>query len=157
MDVDVYAKTLPGVTVGAKWGRRTWLVGDKGFVWDRPLSKADIKRYGNAAIPQGEILGVRVADLDAKDALLAIAPTGFFTIEHFNGYPAVLIELRLARAADVRHAILDAWRTLATPALEARLATKRTTVKRSTAARVTKRVVTKSPRTEKRTGKRATR
>lgn len=146
MDVEVYAKTLPGVTVGAKWGRRTWLVGDKGFVWDRPLSKADIKRYGNAAIPQGEILGVRVADLDAKDALLAIAPAGFFTIEHFNGYPAVLIELRLARAADVRHAILDAWRTLATPALLAKLATK----KRAPAKK--NRVPAK-----KRTGKRATR
>jgi hypothetical protein len=87
-------------------------VGDAGFAWDRPLSKADIKRYGDLEVPQGEILGVKVESLDAKDAILSIAPAGFFTIEHFNGYPAVLIELRLARPADVRRAIRDAWRTV---------------------------------------------
>lgn len=112
--VDKYAQTLAGVTVGTSWGRRTWLVGGKGFVWDRPLSKADIKRWGDATpLPQGELLGVRVENLDAKDALLEIAPAGFFTIPHFNGYAAVLIELRIARAAEVRRAILDAWRTVA--------------------------------------------
>ena len=111
--VDAYARTLPGVTVGTKWGRRTWQVGEVGFVWDRPLSKADIKRWGDTPLPQGEILGVKVENLDAKDALLEIAPAGVFTIEHFKGYPAVLIELKLARAAEVRRAILDAWRTVA--------------------------------------------
>jgi hypothetical protein len=121
-DVDVYVRSLPGVTVGTSWGNRTWLVGDKGIVWVRPLGKADIKRFGDADVPHGEIIGLRVADLDTKDALLAIAPAGFFTIEHFKGYPAVLIELRLARPAEVRQAILDAWRTRASPALEAKLA-----------------------------------
>ncbi len=111
--VDAYARTLAGVTVGTKWGRRTWQVGEAGFVWDRPLSKADIKRWGDTPLPQGEILGVKVENLDAKDALLEIAPAGVFTIEHFKSYPAVLIELRLARAAEVRRFILDAWRTVA--------------------------------------------
>ncbi|MFN0248389.1 MAG: MmcQ/YjbR family DNA-binding protein [Kofleriaceae bacterium] len=125
-DVHTFASSLPGVTVGSKWNRRTWLVGDKGFVWDRPLTKADIKRYGDNPLPQGDLLGVKVEDLDAKDALLAIAPAGFFTIEHFNGYPAVLVELRLARPAEVRRAIVDAWRTVASPALQARLDAKPT-------------------------------
>ena len=61
----------------------------------------------------GELLAVRVADLDAKDALLAIAPPGFFTIPHFNGYAAVLIALRQARTRDVRAAILDAFHAVA--------------------------------------------
>ena len=124
--VAAYARTLPGVTVGTKWGRRTWLVGDKGFVWDRPLGKTDIERLGPARVPSGEILGVRVENLDAKDALLQIAPPGVFTIQHFNGYPAVLVELRIARAADVRTLILDAWHHLASPALRARLTAKPT-------------------------------
>jgi len=111
--VGTFASNLPGVTVGTKWGNRTWMVGEKGFAWQRPLRKADLARLGDATPPAGDILAVRVESLDAKDALLAIAPPGFFTIEHFNGYPAVLIELRLARAKDVRAAIMDAFRAMA--------------------------------------------
>jgi hypothetical protein len=112
-DVDAFAMKLPGVSVGARWGNRTWMVGDKGFAWQRPFSKADLKRFGDETPPQGEILAVRVESLDAKDALLAIAPPGFFTIPHFNGYAAVLIELRRARTKDVRAAILDAFHAVA--------------------------------------------
>jgi len=112
-DVDAIATSLPGVSVGAKWGNRTWMVEDKGFAWQRPLRKADLERLGDEAPPTGDILAVRVESLDAKDALLEIAPPGFFTIAHFKGYPAVLIALRKARAKDVRAAILDAYRSMA--------------------------------------------
>jgi hypothetical protein len=112
-DVDALATSLPGVTVGTKWGNRTWMVGDKGFAWQRPLRKSDLARFGDEPPPIGDILAVRVADLDAKDALLAIAPPGFFTIPHFNGYPAVLIALRKARAKDVRAVVVDAFHALA--------------------------------------------
>ena len=111
--VDTFASGLPGVTVGTKWGNRTWMVGDKGFAWQRPFSKADLARFGDEAPPAGDILAVRVENLDAKDALLAMAPPGFFTIPHFQGYAAVLIALRQARAADVRAAITGAFRTVA--------------------------------------------
>jgi hypothetical protein len=113
-DVDAIASGLPGVTVGTKWRRRTWIANDKGFAWERPLTKADLKRLGDTPPPEGEILGVRVEDLDAKDALLSLALPGFFTIAHFEGYPAVLIELRNARAKDVRTAVLDAHRSVTT-------------------------------------------
>ena len=106
--VAAYLKTLGGVTVGTKWGNTTWMVGDKGFAWQRPLRKADLARLGDEQAPEGDILAVRVANLDAKDALLAIAPPGFFTIQHFNGYPAVLIELRKAHVKDVRAVLVDA-------------------------------------------------
>lgn len=118
-DVDAFACSLPGVTVGARWGNRTWLVDGKGFAWQRPFSKADLKRFGDEAPPAGEILAVSVADLDAKDALLAIAPPGFFTIPHFQGFPAVLIALRQARAKDVRAAIRDGFRAVAASATRA--------------------------------------
>lgn len=121
-DVDAFAMNLPGVTVGARWGNRTWMVEDKGFAWQRPFSKADLKRFGDETPPQGEILAVRVESLDAKDALLAIAPPGFFTIPHFNGYAAVLIALRKARAKDVRAAILDAFHIVASAPRSAKAA-----------------------------------
>jgi len=108
-----FAASLPGVTVGTKWGNRTWMVGEKGFAWQRPLRKADLERFGDETPPAGDILAVRVESLDAKDALLEIAPPGFFTIAHFNGYPAVLIALRQAHAKDVRAAIMDAFRVMA--------------------------------------------
>src|SRR3990167_47418 len=112
-DVNTFATSLPGVTVGTSWGNRTWMIKDKGFAWQRPFSKADLKRFGDETPPAGEILGVRVENLDAKDALLAMELPGFFTIAHFNGYAAVLIALRHARAKDVRAAIRDAFRTVA--------------------------------------------
>lgn len=111
--VGVFASSLPGVIIGTKWGNRTWMIGDRGFAWERPFSKADLKRFGSETPPTGEILAVRVDSLDAKDALLAIAPPGFFTIPHFHGYAAILIELRRARVKDVRAAVLGAYRAMA--------------------------------------------
>jgi hypothetical protein len=112
-DVDAFLNDLPGVTVGAKWGNKTWIVNDKGFAWQRPLSKADLKRYGDETPPKGEILAVRVESLDAKDGLLEMALPGFFTIPHFNGYAAILIELRKAKAKDVRAALLHGFHAMA--------------------------------------------
>jgi hypothetical protein len=112
-DVETIVGTLPGVTVGVKWRNRTWMIEDKGFAWQRPLTKADLGRFGDETPPQGEILALRMESLDAKDALLAMELPGFFTIQHFNGYPGILIELRKARAKDVRTAILAAYQAVA--------------------------------------------
>lgn len=101
--VDAFLMKLPGVTVGARWNNKTWSVGKKALAWERPFSKADLKRFGDARIPQGEILAIATDGLDAKDALLSLA--GFFTIPHFDGFAAVLVELKKARAADVKAAI----------------------------------------------------
>jgi len=108
-----FASGLPDVVVGTKWGNKTWMVGERGFAWQRPLTKADLVRFGNETPPAGDIFAVRVESLDAKDALLAMGLPGFFTIPHFNGYAAVLIALQAARAKDVRAAITDAWRVMA--------------------------------------------
>ena len=116
-DVERIAGDLPDVTVGERHGHRTWFVGGKAFAWDRKFSKADIRRFGDATPPDGPILAVAVADLDDKEAVLQEGAKGFFTIPHFDGYAAVLVQLRVAGKRRVREALLDAWLACAPPKL----------------------------------------
>jgi hypothetical protein len=116
-DVAARALALPEVTETDRSGRRAWSVGGKVFAWERAFSKADLRRYGDEAPPDGPILAVVVQDLGEKEAVLAARPGAFFTIPHFNGYPAVLVQLRTVAPAALREALVDAWLACAPPAL----------------------------------------
>ena len=117
-DVAALALTLPEVTEEMSGrGRRFWAVAGKMFAWERPLNKSDIKRLAGAKPPDGELLAVAVEDLHEKEAVLAAGTRGFFTIEHFDGYASLLIQLKVVGKRALRDAVVDAWLAKAPPRL----------------------------------------
>lgn len=108
-DVERLAGGLPEVEIGERYGSRTWFVSGKAFVWERGFSKADLKRFGDETPPEGPIVAVRVQDLHEKEAVLAAAPAGIFTIPHFNGFAGLLVQLDAVAPDTLRDAIMDAW------------------------------------------------
>jgi hypothetical protein len=108
-DVSRIALGLPETAEDmSREGHRQWRVRDKGFVWERPLRHGDLEALGDAA-PTGPILAARVPDLGAKDALLADDPEVYFTTPHFNGYPAILVQLDRIEVAELDELIVEAW------------------------------------------------
>jgi hypothetical protein len=111
------ATSFPGVTEGTYRDNRTWQVAGKSFVWERAFSKADIKRFGDARIPDEPIIAIRTEDMQDKAAILASAPAGAFDIEHFEKYPAYLVELSRATEDQVRQLVADGWLAVAPESL----------------------------------------
>ena len=107
-DVRRIALGLPETSERVSRNLRQWQVKGKGFVWERPLRRADLEALGDDA-PDGPILGARVEHLVAKEALLADDPGVYFTTPHFDGYPAILVRLDRIGLEDLREVIVEAW------------------------------------------------
>jgi hypothetical protein len=107
-DVRRLALALPETSERESRGDLQWRVRDKLFVWERPLRKADLEALGPRA-PAGPVLGARVADLGDKEALVAEDPEVFFTIPHFDGYPAILVRLESIAVTHLRPVVEEAW------------------------------------------------
>jgi hypothetical protein len=56
---------------------------------------------------------VTVADLAEKEEVLAQGARGVFTIAHFDGYPAVLMQLDVVSKRVARELVVDGWRACA--------------------------------------------
>jgi hypothetical protein len=115
-DVRRVALALPGATETVSRGNLSWRVGDRGFVWERPLRAVDRQALAESA-PSGAILGARVEHLGAREALLADDPEVYFTIPHFDGYPAILVALERIAPPALEEVIVEAWLARAPPRL----------------------------------------
>jgi hypothetical protein len=107
-DVRRLALALPQATESTSYGHAAFKVRDKMFVWERPLRQSDVTALGDAA-PDGEILGVRVENEAAKRSLLESEPEFAFTTPHFDGYPAVLVQLDKIGLEDLEDLIVESW------------------------------------------------
>jgi hypothetical protein len=106
-DVRRIALSLPGVTQDTN--RFGFSVGDKGFAWsymERVVPK-------KPRVRRSDVLAIRVADEWDKQALLALDSGKFFTTDHYNGYPAVLVNLPMVDVDELTDLLIGGWRTRA--------------------------------------------
>ena len=108
-DVRRIALGLPETSEKPMHGLASWRVRDKLFVWERPLREKEIAALGATGASDGPILGARVEDLVAKEALIADEPELYFTTPHFDGYPSVLVRLERIGEQDLAELIAEAW------------------------------------------------
>jgi len=107
-DVRRLALALPEVEERTAHGGPEWRVRGRGFVWGRPLRRADLAALGDRA-PAGPVLAAWVPDLGAKEALLADDPAVYFTTPHFGGYPVVLVRLERIDGQELAELVTEAW------------------------------------------------
>lgn len=122
-DVDDICRDLPKTWFATSWGDvPTWLVPHRvrdgvdkgrGFVLYRKPHTTAIDPATGA--PYDDLLVIRTPTADDKDALVGDEGP-FFTIAHFDGYNAVLVQLsRLGEISrdELAEVITDAWRACA--------------------------------------------
>jgi hypothetical protein len=107
-DVRQIALALPETGERRSRELAQWRVKDKLFAWERPLRRSDLDALG-AGAPDGPILGARVEHEGVKQALIADDPDVFFTTPHFDGYPAILVQLERIAVQDLRELLVEAW------------------------------------------------
>ena len=69
---------------------------------------------------EGDVLVVRI-DIADKEYLIGSQPDVYFTLPHYDGFPAVLVRLPAIERGDLRRLLTAAWRYVAPPKLVARL------------------------------------
>jgi hypothetical protein len=94
-DVRRIALSLPETTEKPWFGTPGFRVKDKGFLRIRTEAEGG--------------LVVFVSDLGEKEALLASEPEKFFSTPHYDGYPAVLVNLPAIGVGELHELIADSW------------------------------------------------
>lgn len=118
-DIDQICRSLPEVEFGITWGDRpTYKVplGDKGrgFVLYRAPRKDAVDPETGEYFD--DLIVIRTANAEDKEALVQDSDSPFFTIDHFRGYNAVLVQQsRLGELTydELVEVITEAWRAVA--------------------------------------------
>lgn len=64
-----------------------------------------------------DVYAIRVANGSEKEMLLASDPAKYFTEDHYNGFPAVLVRIAAVDVEEMRELLTDAWRSVAPTAV----------------------------------------
>ena len=114
-DVDDICLGLPEVELGTSWGDNpTYKVRGKGFLMHRPPGRTAIDPVTGEWYT--DLLVITVPGESEKRALVEDDRLPFFTIDHFNGYNAVLVQQSRLGEIDrdeLAEIITDAWLTKA--------------------------------------------
>ena len=106
-DLDALALAMPQTTKEvSEDGRPSYHVHGKLYCFHRGRRPDAVDAAGERL---GDVLMFRVADLGVKELLLSDARGVYFTTPHFNGYPAVLVQLGKIRIGALRELITEAW------------------------------------------------
>jgi hypothetical protein len=81
----------------------------RGFAWVW-MERVDPKK---PRVPCPEVIAIRTAGLDEKDALVALAPQKYFTEPHYNNFPAVLVRLASVELDELEELLIEGWRSQA--------------------------------------------
>lgn len=107
-DLDELALAMPHVTKEVSDdGRPAYHVHRKLFCIHR-------SRRPDALDPEtgerlADVLMFRVADEGVKELILSDERDIYFTTKHFDGYPAVLVQLEKISSADLEEVVVEAW------------------------------------------------
>lgn len=116
-DVRRITLALPGAFEGIEGhgGCAAWRTSNGMFAWEREPRKADLAALAarGRQWPDGDVLAVRTESVVEKEALIGSFPEVFFTVPHFDGYPAVLVRLDLVDVQQLSEVVTDAWLTRA--------------------------------------------
>jgi hypothetical protein len=107
-DVEALVRDWPETTSSPSYGGAPALrVNKKMFARLRGEMADHVDELTGAAY--GEVLMVGVADLGEKEALLSSGDDAWFTVPHYDGYPAVLVRLALVDEVQLRELLVEAW------------------------------------------------
>jgi hypothetical protein len=102
-DVRAIALSLPGTTEEQWYQTPAYKVAGTGFLRLRTEAEGG--------------LVVFVSDLGEKEALLSSGSDAYLTTPHYDGYPAVLVDLDKIDHDELRELITDSWLIKAPPKL----------------------------------------
>lgn len=94
-DVTTLALKLPKTEVSTWYGTPGVRVTGKGFLRLRTEAEGGL---------------VVLCDLDKKAALLRSGDPAFYTTPHYDGFGAILVDLKKVKRAELAHLVTEAWR-----------------------------------------------
>jgi hypothetical protein len=101
-DIRAIAMSLPGTS--EEPGTAHFRTGGKGFVWPY-LERVHPKQ---PRVEHRDVFAIRVAAEEVKRELVATEPDKFFTTDHYNGYPAVLVRLTAIELDELNELLREA-------------------------------------------------